>query len=106
MINCDNCGACCMNIGVPPIGEVDGDYIGDIEYERLPPELKEEIDDAWEMGPDAFAGKPCIWFNMETRRCINYDYRPDVCERFEPGNPFCLEDREAAERRAEEKNDD
>mgnify|MGYP003580021139 CR=1 FL=1 len=56
--------------------------------------LRREIDDAWERGTAWFAGKPCIWLDIESRTCRNYEYRPAVCRRFEPGCDTCLEYRE------------
>jgi Fe-S-cluster containining protein len=91
------CGACCMTIGVPPLdvgapGEIDED--DDTEYRELPEHLRREIDDAWDRGTAWFAGKPCIWLDIETRTCRNYEHRPAVCRRFEPGCDTCLEYRE------------
>lgn len=92
---CDGCGACCMHMGVPPFDEFDGAIDDqDIEYQRLPDELKREIDEAWDKGTTWFVNKPCIWLDLETRKCRHYEHRPLVCERFEPGNPICIEDRQ------------
>ena len=92
---CENCGECCTMMGVPPFDEAGCQPTDDtdVEYRDLPAELKAEIDAAWEKGTEFFAGKPCIWFDPETRLCRHYEYRPVVCADFEPGNPVCLEDR-------------
>lgn len=87
IVSCDNCGACCMRMGVPPFSTDD-----DIEWDRLPPELQQEIIEFQQR--EDWASLPCLWLDLETRRCRHYDLRPDVCERFVPGNPICLEDRE------------
>ncbi len=86
-----------MNIGVPPFDEagVEPTDATDCEYESLPADLKAEVDAAWEAGEESFVGKPCVWLDTETRRCEHYYHRPIVCAEFEPGNPICLEDREA-----------
>ena len=34
---------------------------------------------------------PCFWFDMETRRCLHHQYRPNVCRDFETGSQQCLE---------------
>ncbi len=84
-----------MHLGVPPFDEFDGEIDAeDIEWKMLPAELQAEINAAWDRGVSWFIGKPCIWFDGQTRKCRHYEYRPSVCERFEPGNPICLEDRE------------
>ena len=102
MVSCDGCGACCLGLGVPPLDEFkDGVDREDIEYQLLPDVLKAEIDAAWAAGVESFAEKPCIWFDSESRRCKHYEWRPAVCASFEPGNPFCVEIREAAEARKE-----
>lgn len=94
---CDGCGACCMSIGVPPFDENGCEPTDetDVEYQALPEELKREIDAAWKKGTASFAGKPCIWFDAETRLCKHYEYRPVVCAEFVPGpeNWVCMEDR-------------
>lgn len=93
-ISCDNCSACCMHLGVPPFDQDDGDFEGiDAEWEAMPQSLKDEVDAAWERGVSSFVGQPCIWLDVTAKRCRNYEHRPGTCRRFEPGNPFCLEDR-------------
>ncbi len=95
--SCDNCGACCLGMGVPPFGEWQGDVRDDSddpEFDALPESLKHEIVAATEVEDWAF--KPCIWFDTETRRCKHYELRPVICESFEPGNPICLDDRRMA----------
>lgn len=95
-VSCEGCGACCMHLGVPPFDEFDGAIDDqDIEFERLPQELKDEINAAWERGLTWFVGEPCIWLDLTTRKCRHYEHRPVVCERFVPGNPICMEDRAA-----------
>lgn len=81
---CIDCGACCMWMTVPPtIGDDDDDDWWDC----LPDELKIEI--------NAVEGamKPCVWLDMETRRCKHYDLRPPTCRLFKPGCQVCEEDR-------------
>ena len=84
-----------MHLGVPPLDLHDGTIDReDLEYRLLPEELRKEIDAAWERGPDSFAGKPCIWFDQNTKLCKHYDFRPVVCATFEPGNWVCIDDRD------------
>lgn len=94
---CDGCGACCLGMGVPPFGEWQGDVgedSDDPEFDALPEPLKQEIIAAMEV--EGWAFKPCLWFDMETRRCKHYELRPVICVVFEPGNPICLADRDIA----------
>jgi hypothetical protein len=73
-------------------------YIG-VEPEAmksLPEPLQRELREAGdavlrhELGGD----HPCIWLDMETRRCKHYEFRPDVCvEAVLPGDDACRSDR-------------
>lgn len=77
-----------MLMTVPPI---DGsDPADEMWWESLPTELQDEI--------NAVEGcaKPCVWLDLETKRCRHYELRPPVCREFVPGNEVCLEDRELA----------
>lgn len=91
IVSCDNCGACCMGMGIPP--ETGDDAIDDAWWESLTDELRQEILDR--QGQPNWAHEPCVWLDVETRRCTHYELRPQVCRDFEPGNLVCLEDREA-----------
>ena len=93
--SCDGCGACCMKIGVPPFDESEGTLDReDLDFQVLPLELAAEVEQAFSRGAESFVGKPCIWFDSESRRCKHYEWRPVLCLEFEPGNPICLEDRD------------
>jgi Fe-S-cluster containining protein len=41
-------------------------------------------------------GLPCLWYDIETRRCRNYDWRPLACREFEIGGEDCLRHRNRA----------
>ena len=105
VVTCDGCGACCMGMGVPPFDEHGVNPVAvaeddqDIEYQALPAYLKAEVDAAWERGTASFAGKPCIWLDLDTQRCKHYEFRPVVCAEFDPGNDICLEDIEIMKRK-------
>lgn len=103
IINCDNCGACCLEQESPP------GYVAIISYgieyafsetdatrfESLPPVLIEELKKYWEdfiMTKDAPHpnGGACIWFDKSTRKCKHYELRPDMCrEILQPGDDDC-----------------
>ena len=57
---------------------------------RMPPDLAKELWDYVEaLGDSDDYGQPCIWLDMETRRCRYYEYRPKVCREFEVGGRGC-----------------
>ena len=95
--SCNNCGACCLHIGIPPFVSYDND---DFDFQALPRHLRQEI---WLQSnrelavadvPLSQAGdKPCIWLDMETRQCRQYEHRPFFCREFRPGSDVCLDDR-------------
>jgi Fe-S-cluster containining protein len=47
----------------------------------------------WEAAGIAEPDHPCCWYDPATRRCRNYDYRPEACRDFEPGTEECGEAR-------------
>jgi Fe-S-cluster containining protein len=32
---------------------------------------------------------PCSWLDTATKRCLYYDFRPDICRTFEVGGKWC-----------------
>lgn len=98
--DCKGCGRCCDGLVMPPFEGYDDDGnpwdLNDgFEDLRLPAEavalIREAQEKDWSIPLPA-----CCWFDAETRQCRFYEYRPDSCERFERGNPFCLEIRSTA----------
>ena len=80
ILNCDNCGACCMEMRTPP-------FIGD-EYFSLPDDLFVEVIEA--VQSDRPPESPCIWLDLETRQCRHYEHRPDICrDELECGDKAC-----------------
>ena len=95
---CNGCGACCLHIGIPPFASYDND---DFEFQALPRHLKREIRAQLDRKPEPSAApnfqdaqQPCIWLNLETRRCLHYEHRPFFCREFRPGSEVCRDDRE------------
>ena len=96
VLNCNDCGACCLHQVYPPFyGPCDPSYQA-LERER--PDLaaqlavdREEKARRFRAG-DATAdwGVPCSWFDSETKACKNYDHRPEICRNFEVGSEDCL----------------
>ena len=87
--NCNDCGLCCMQIRTPP-------FLGrdDPERKSLPVRLKVELELHYlrilsDSGlPDE---SPCVWLDLESKRCRNYEHRPEICREFEMGGEYCLE---------------
>lgn len=102
VINClepKACGACCMEQDSLPISSYLGSFPED-DPDTLPEGLllglrafqKQFEREGW---PDGF---PCIWLNLDTMQCLNYEHRPSICRDNEdgviPGNEACLRWRE------------
>lgn len=95
IINCDDCGACCMHMGYPPFVAMydHANRKGDPEWLALSPEL------AAETRQGAVDGRgsnelPCVWFDETTKKCRHYDLRPSICREFEVGCEACVSHRE------------
>lgn len=86
VLTCDGCGVCCTYCGCPP-----GYLIRDWRPVNLPDELHDELDklDERARAGEVIDGKPCIWWDKETKKCSHYDFRPQVCRDFEPGGIDC-----------------
>lgn len=97
VISCDGCGLCCAEIVYPPFfGPSDPSYRA-LEADR--PDLAEQLTEDRERrrreeSPDW--GTPCSWFDVATRKCRNYEHRPDICRDYEVGCESCLSYRKAA----------
>ena len=87
ILNCDDCGACCMDVCCPPFLGPD-----DPELVSLPDHVREDYDHG--MAEQQRIGwshsRPCFWLDPETKRCRHYDYRPIICRRFPAGGVDCL----------------
>ena len=62
----------------------------------LPQSLQDELRAAKDiiMAPNYDDAAPCMWLDLETRRCRNYEHRPEVCrEAVKPGDEHCRHDR-------------
>ena len=79
---CDDCGACCLQQGHPPFrGE---------EWNRVPPELRAPLYEYLASREENDFGRPCIWLDLQTRRCRHYEHRPQICRDFERGCAMCI----------------
>lgn len=111
--SCEGCGACCMTQGSPPgvlyhFGHPDSEVAEAEGWPRhlrplsvwgrsLPPELAAELFryheglDAGTAEDRGAAGIPCLWLDVQTRRCRHYEHRPEACrEVLQPGDAICL----------------
>jgi len=100
--SCDGCGACCMEQESPP-GYIsflsypefaeEEDYTGDAErFKNLPPHLLDELKEyhARLLSNSPPPGdQPCIWLDLETRKCKHYEHRPSICRDMEMGGDAC-----------------
>jgi hypothetical protein len=88
---CRDCGACCRHMVRPPfLGPDDPDWdrlnrerpdlVAGIEFDRRMRRANKDDGDDY----------PCLWLDRETGRCRHYQYRPEVCRDFEPGDEDCL----------------
>lgn len=78
--------------------ELKAGHPGETFWHSLPDELRDE----WKAfvsqyqlpkygeDPSTFDG-PCIWLDMQTRRCRNHEHRPRICRDFATGSPECYE---------------
>ena len=62
---------------------------------RLPDELKKEVDDYMAGLTDIDLGQPCFWLDSETKKCLHYEHRPEVCRDFELDSRHCRRMRES-----------
>ncbi len=95
--SCEGCGLCCEGIGSPVLLYASRTGLPNPHPFRpaeLPQRLIEEID-------SHFAGltrgqEPqtlCLWYDINTRSCQHYEYRPQVCRDYELGGRACLQRR-------------
>ena len=86
--SCDGCGACCREQCSPPMYLAylcwpdsmlrDADEEDLERFRNLPEDALQSLE-AYrdqESHPD---GKPCIWFDEESRQCKHYGHRPEIC---------------------------
>jgi Fe-S-cluster containining protein len=92
--SCTGCGCCCEGIGSPVAVYASRRPFDDghpFRPPELPAALIAEID-------AHFAGlvrgqepqDQCLWFDVTTRQCRHYEYRPPLCREYELGGRACL----------------
>lgn len=102
-MNCDNCGACCLEQGSPPgyitlltsPASQHHEWPGEGDAERikcLPAEALRAI--AWyrrDLTEKRVNGDgPCCWYDAAARRCRWYEHRPSICRELAVGSKGCL----------------
>jgi Fe-S-cluster containining protein len=100
VLNCDGCGACCMEMRSPPfilyIGD-DGEFhaYDECDEEELhwlmtaPPQARVEYMQRVLVDEEVPSEAPCVWLDLETRRCRYYQHRPQICRDFDLGSDGC-----------------
>ncbi len=103
-VSCDDCGACCMGVSLPPglfrllALDLSREYVNSLPgavhdrslWESMPAPLREELTKAYEGEKMGFRIAPCLWLDTTTRRCRHYEHRPTVCREFVVGGEWCL----------------
>jgi uncharacterized protein len=102
VVSCDGCGACCMTQGSPPALVYEWPQDKFVWEQRvptawmrgLPPDLFAELDAYYDAminrGSPGRPEMPCLWLDVETRRCRHYEHRPAICRDFPVGEGSCL----------------
>ena len=90
ILNCDDCGACCMSIGHPHFWRTATGDKADPHWAAMPQSLRDEVNQYVDGLDDVDIGQPCIWLDLETKKCRHYEHRPQMCRDFEIGNEHCL----------------
>lgn len=113
VLDCRGCGVCCLHMGYPAFNlslellqkmeEVPpGDLVelgpaaaADwVRWRAMPSELRASLLQrmvAYSPPQEGELDSACIWLDLETRQCVNHEYRPQVCRDFETGSSACLE---------------
>jgi len=73
-MNCTGCGACCMGLLV---------RLNALERGTIAKEFQDG------RGFLKIVDGRCVFLDPETRRCREYENRPDVCRRFAAGGDAC-----------------
>ncbi|MCA8998684.1 MAG: YkgJ family cysteine cluster protein [Planctomycetaceae bacterium] len=88
--NCDDCGACCQHIAVPPFCR-DANF-DEIQERMVPDDLRAELEPLWEIRFQ-LPERPCLWYDESRKQCRHYEFRPQACRDFEINSPSCLASR-------------
>ncbi|TWT80677.1 Flagellin N-methylase [Planctomycetes bacterium CA13] len=91
VVDCSGCGVCCMHMGYPVYTQATETRPAEPWWETMPEAIKQELLEtmATYQTPDGELDGPCIWLDMETRRCRHHEHRPNVCRDFQVGSKTC-----------------
>lgn len=113
---CKGCGECCTHVGTPPgyalfypppgVEMISWAKDSDdwLLFQAMSPDARAELDAYYAAKHAGLVedrtreDQPCLWFDLETRRCRNYHDRPTVCRDFEPGSDYCGDVKEGRSR--------
>ena len=66
----------------------------EVHWTNLPSELKEQLlryIANYKPPREGELDGPCVWLNLDSRRCEHHEYRPQVCRDFDIGSQDCLD---------------
>ena len=82
-----------MHMGYPSYIEGSKTQPAEKYWINLPTHLRTELTEYRRRYQEPDAGEldgPCFWYDQETGRCKNHEFRPNVCRDFEVGCTDCL----------------
>ncbi|MHC5039951.1 MAG: YkgJ family cysteine cluster protein [Planctomycetota bacterium] len=80
--SCEDCGICCFAFSLPPFDAN--------ELVRAPEALLQQVDE-YARSKGYRETDPCLWLDLDSRKCRHHDMRPVLCRWFEPGGLACNE---------------
>ncbi|MGI9472127.1 MAG: YkgJ family cysteine cluster protein [Rubripirellula sp.] len=91
--DCEGCGACCLHMGYPSYLTGSAHQPPEPHWVSLPDSLRHELEqyaEAYQAPGEGELDGPCVWFDLDTRRCKHHEHRPQVCRDFRIGSQDCL----------------
>jgi Fe-S-cluster containining protein len=87
--SCDGCGVCCMHMATPPYDAEELEELREHNEPVYADYIAARDSRLLQFTANGTDHVPCGWFDMVTRRCRHYEYRPFVCEMFQRGGWSC-----------------
>jgi Fe-S-cluster containining protein len=87
--DCKGCGFCCTHMGSPPFVADSFEPDTRLPLFSFPPSMPEQLQREhiaylMAVNNDSTVDRgglelPCRWFDIDTRQCRNYEFRPEIC---------------------------